>query len=139
VIILDTNVVSEMIAAQVAEPVRAWVIAQDPDQLWLTAFTVSEMLYGIHRLDAGRRREQIETAVIKVLFDDYGGRILPFDAEAALRHGQLRAQLRRDGRPTQDSDALIAAIALSHSATIATRNIKHFEHCGVELIDPWSS
>lgn len=138
-IILDTNVVSEMIAAQVAEPVRAWVIAQDPDQLWLTAFTVSEMLYGIHRLDAGRRREQIETAVIKVLFDDYGGRILPFDAEAALRHGQLRAQLRRDGRPTQDSDALIAAIALSHSATIATRNIKHFEHCGVELIDPWSS
>ena len=85
------------------------------------------------------QREQIETAVIKVLFDDYGGRILPFDAEAALRHGQLRAQLRRDGRPTQDSDALIAAIALSHSATIATRNIKHFEHCGVELIDPWSS
>ena len=138
-IILDTNVVSEMIAAQVAEPVRAWVIAQDPDQLWLTAFTVSEMLYGIHRLDAGRRREQIETAVIKVLFDDYGGRILPFDAEAALRHGQLRAKLRREGRPTQDSDALIAAIALSHSATIATRNIKHFEHCGVELIDPWSS
>lgn len=138
-IILDTNVVSELIAPMVSPPVETWFSAQNADDLWLTAFSVSELFCGAYRLESGKRRERLETAIAGIVFDDFEGRILPFDAEVATRHAELRARLRREGHPTQDGDGLIAAIALTHGAAIATRNIRHFADCGVDLIDPWSA
>lgn len=137
-IILDTNVVSELIAPVVSPAVETWFSAQNGDDLWLTAFSVSELFYGAYRLEPGKRRERLEAAIAGVVFDDFEGRILPFDAVVATRHAELRARLRREGRPTQDGDALIAAIALTHGGAIATRNTRHFADCQVELIDPWS-
>jgi predicted nucleic acid-binding protein len=138
VIILDTNVVSESIAAQMAPAVVDWLDRQQPEELWLTAITVSELLYGVFRLPAGRRRERLEEVLNDVLNKDYRGRVLPFDADAAVEHARLVAKLRARGAPTGTEDAMIAAIALTHGAKLATRNVKHFTNCGVALIDPWS-
>jgi len=137
-IILDTNVLSELISPAINPQVRAWFSGQDGSDLWVTSLTVSEIFYGVFRLEHGMRREALEDAISAVLFDDYEGRILPFDDEAAIHHGRLRARLRREGRPAQDGDALIASIALAKDATIATRNIRDFRNCGVDLVDPWA-
>jgi predicted nucleic acid-binding protein len=139
VIILDTNVISELIAPAVSLPVEAWLSRQASDDLWVTSFTVSEMFYGAFKLDEGKKRQALEAAIAGILFDDFEGRILPFDDEAAMCHADLHARLRREGHPTQDSDALIASIALAADAAIATRNLKHFQHCGVDLINPWTA
>jgi toxin FitB len=139
VIILDTNVLSELISSAINPQVKAWFSAQDGSDLWVTSFTVSEMFYGVFKLEHGKRRQALEDAISGVLFDDYEGRILPFDDEAAIHHGRLRARLKREGRPAQDGDALIASIALAKDARIATRNTKDFRNCGVELINPWSA
>lgn len=137
-IVLDTNVVSELMRASRSEVVLAWFSAQqDADGLFVTTITLAEILYGIELLPKGKRRDGLERQADAMFTQDFGGRILPFDDPAARIFPLLAAGRRRLGRPIELFDAQIAAIARVHGASLATRNTHDFEGCGVKLINPW--
>jgi predicted nucleic acid-binding protein len=137
VIILDTNVVSELIRASPDPGVRAWVNSIPSTQIATTAITAAELYYEVARLPAGQRRQQLAVAVSALLNDALRGRIAPFDERAARRYAEVITGRERAGRPIEVPDAQIAAICRELGAVLATRNIKDFEDTGVELIDPW--
>jgi toxin FitB len=136
VIILDTNVTSELMRAEPASTVIAWLTAQSPNELFSTVVTVAEISYGLERLPSGRRRKSLEKAY-QSLSTGMAEEILPFDVEAALLYGPLMARKERAGSAMNPMDAQIACIAASHGATIATRNESDFANCGVKLSNPW--
>lgn len=136
-IILDTNVVSELIRASPDPGVRAWVNSIPSTQIATTAITAAELYYEVARLPAGQRRQQLAVAVSALLNDALRGRIAPFDERAARRYAEVITGRERAGRPIEVPDAQIAAICRELGAVLATRNIKDFEDTGVELIDPW--
>lgn len=138
-IILDTNVVSETLKVPYSDAVKRWFEAQAPDELWITTVTAAELLFGVYRLDEGRRRRELHEVIHAILLEDYAERSLTFDLLAADEYARLVARLRRAGTPTRTHDAQIAAIALVHGASVATRNTDHFAKFGVELIDPWAA
>jgi hypothetical protein len=117
--------------------VLAWVAAQPADSLFVSAVTQTEMMLGVQLLPAGKRRQLLEQAVGAMFREDFSGRVLPFDAEAAPAYANVVAARRAAGRPISQFDAQIAAIALSRGATLATRNGADFAGCGVGLVDPW--
>lgn len=136
-IVLDTNVLSEL-TRPVPEPkVLAWLEAQAAEALFTTAISRFEMLFGARILPPGRRRDQLLAEVAAIFSIDMIGRVLPYDEAAADAHAQIAAQRRVQGRPSGEADLMIAGIVRSHDATLATRNVKDFEDCGVVLIDPW--
>ena len=137
-IVLDTNVISELMRRQTDERVLNWVDAQDQDDLFATAVAVGEILYGIARLPEGKRKSDLRAAANETFDVDFTDRILAFDKAAAEHYGHVVSQRERRGRPISMADALIAPICLSYSASLATRNIADFEGVGLELIDPWS-
>jgi predicted nucleic acid-binding protein len=139
VIILDTNVVSELIRAAPAPGVMAWVNSLPSTQVAMTAVTAAELHYGVARLPASQRRQQLAVAVSALLNDALRGRILPFDERAARRYADVITGREHAGRPIGVPDAQIAAICRELGAVLATRNIKDFEETGVELVDPWQS
>jgi predicted nucleic acid-binding protein len=100
---------------------------------------VAELVSGVELLPEGQKRTALEVAIESILNRDFSGQVLDFDVEAAYRYAQIRAQRRRAGHPIADLDAQIAAIALVHDATLATRNTRDFEQCGVRLVNPWES
>jgi len=136
-ILLDTNVVSEMVAPEPAVAVRRWMAGQAPASLYLSVITLGELAYGVARLEAGRKRDRLSRWVQEELTAQFTGRVLPLDPEAAARWGELRALGERRGRPRSTADLQIAAIALTHGMTLATRNLADFEELGVPLVDPW--
>ena len=136
-IVLDTNVVSELMRPQPAPAVLAWVNAQPADQLWLCSLVVAELLYGIGRLPDGARKRQLANAVEAMVFDDFSGRTLPFDLEAAVAYAQLVVQRETVGQPIAMADAQIGAICAVNGATLATRNTRDFAMLGLNLINPW--
>jgi predicted nucleic acid-binding protein len=136
-IILDTNVVSEAWKAKPSGAVIAWIDAQRAGSLFLCAPVLAKMRFGVERLPAGSRRDRIKTLVDKLENDTYRGRIIPLDSVAAAEFGRLAANRERAGRRMQTMDALIAAIALTHEATLATRDIHDFAGVGLELINPF--
>jgi toxin FitB len=138
VIVLDTNVVSEMLRPSPSVKVLEWTLAESPIALFITAITEAELLYGIARLPEGRRRTALEGLVLPVLDEDFAGRILPFDSAAAREFADIAAERRRIGKPISEPDARIAAIARSRGAVLATRNISDFTDCGLTLINPWA-
>jgi len=136
-IVLDTNVVSELVKPSPAEAVFDWFQRHAADDLFLTAITEAEIEFGLALLPEGRRRRTLEAA-LRPLFDiEFADRILPFDRAAAKVYAALQSDRRRRGRPMDQSDAQIAAITRSHGADIATRNAKDFVGCGIVVIDPW--
>jgi predicted nucleic acid-binding protein len=137
-IVLDTNVISELMKPAPAGSVAEWIAAQPAASLFTTSITQAEILHGIMLLPAGRRRAAVEAAAEEMFKDEFGGRILPFGSDAAEPYARLAADRRRVGRPISQFDAQIAAIARSTGAALATRNVTDFEGCGVKLIDPWS-
>jgi toxin FitB len=139
VILLDTNVLSELMRPRPSRVVVTWVGAQPPSSLYVTSITQAEILYGVLLLPAGRRRAAIEAAAVAMFESEFAGRLLPFGSEAAVSYARIAADRRRAGRPVSHFDAQIAAIAAVTGATVATRNTGDFEGCGVELIDPWST
>jgi predicted nucleic acid-binding protein len=139
VIILDTNVVSEMMRREAAVPVRAWLQTQDVRQLWLSAITVAELYYGAQVLPEGRRKEGLLQQIDRTIAEDFGDRVADFSMEAAIAFAEIAAVRRRLGRPILPLDCQIAAIARRYGATLATRNISDFEDCGIDLIDPWAA
>ncbi len=136
-IILDTNVVSELMRAEPAELVARWVTAQVTAMLYVTAITQAEILHGIGLLSGGKRRLALESAAEVMFTEDFGGRILPFGSEAARAYADIAIERRRAGRPITQFDAQIAAIARSNRSALATRNVSDFEGCGVPIINPW--
>jgi toxin FitB len=138
VILLDTNVVSELMRPRPDPDVVAWVDAQDLRSLWICTPTIMEIEYGLELLDDSVRRLRLKRSFAALTEQDLEGRIHSFDQESAMRTAALLALKRRQGRTMELRDAMIAGIAQRHRARLATRNIRHFDDCGIELIDPWS-
>lgn len=136
-IVLDTNVLSELMKREPDRSIVAWISARPATSLFTTTITQAEILYGIELLPTARRRSRLEEAVKEVFTVDFAGRVLPFDQTAAHAYAQIAAARRRAGRPITQFDAQIAAIARSRGASVATRNIGDFERCGINVIDPW--
>jgi len=136
-IILDTNVLSELMKPTPAAKVVDWVAAQPAAGLYTTSITQAEILHGLMLLPQGRRRRALEAAATSMFLEDFGGRILGFGTDAAPPYARIASDRRRAGRPISHFDAQIAAIARFTGAGIATRNLADFEGCGVKLVDPW--
>ncbi|MEM7590747.1 MAG: type II toxin-antitoxin system VapC family toxin [Cyanobacteria bacterium P01_A01_bin.83] len=136
-IILDTNVISELMRSQPDESVLRWVATHQATSLFTTALTKAEILYGLELLPEGKRCTALKQAA-QAMFDfDFARRVLPFNSDAAQKFAVTAAKRRMIGRPISQIDAQIAAIALCHNATLATRNISDFEECGINIINPW--
>ena len=136
-IVLDTNVLSELMRPEPDAAVFAWVAAQPRTSLYTTAINRAEILYGIAALPAGRRKDALAAAAEAVFDEDLAGRILPFDGNSAAHYARLVMARRDAGTPIEAFDALIAAAALSAGAGIATRDTGGFAGCGLDLVNPW--
>lgn len=139
-IVLDTNVLSELIRPAPDASVAAWLGRQRRSELFTTAITEAELAYGISFRPRGRRRDALADAVSRLIEEGLGGRVLPFDRRAALVFGAFAAARRTAGRPVGVADAQIAAIARARNAALlATRDVAGLEGCGVALVDPWKA
>lgn len=136
-IVLDTNVVSEMMRPAPSEIVSSWFAKQPTPSLFLSAVSEAELRYGIERLPPGKRRDLMASALESLLTKDLAGPILPFDSDAAVAYAVVAWSRRSAGRPISQLDCQIAAIARSRGAAVATRDTADFEHTGIKLIDPW--
>jgi toxin FitB len=139
VIVLDTNVISELMRLEPHPAVVAWIAAQPNATLCTTSVNKAEILYGIVALPERRRRAALLTAAGAMFAEDLADRVLPFDIAAAARYGKIVTTRGRAGRPIEAFDALIAATALAAGANIATRDVRGFEGLGLTLIDPWNA
>ena len=137
-VVIDTNVVSELMRLTPEPAVMAWFSVQDSAALYLTAVTEAELRAGAAILPAGRRRDRLAAEVDSMVREDFAGRVLPFDSAAARAYAAIAAARRSLGRPIMEADCQIAAIARATGAAVATRNGADFEHCGIALIDPWA-
>lgn len=138
-ILLDTNVLSELMRPKPADSVLRWMALQPATGLYTTSVTQAEILHGILLLPQGRRRQAFEAAAEAMFDRDLRGRILPFGSDAARTYASIAAARRRAGRPISHFDAQIAAIARVAGADLATRNVDDYEGCGVRLINPFGS
>jgi toxin FitB len=136
-IILDTNVVSELMRRTPAAAVVRWVDSRPIARLYTTAITQAEILHGLMLLPRGKRRDAIAVAATQMFESDFVGRVLPFGSDAARAYAEIAASRRRSGRPISAFDAQIAAIARSTGAELATRNVDDFGGCGIDVVDPW--
>lgn len=138
-IVLDTNVISELMRPMPAPQVLAWVAAQPRALLYTTHINQAEILFGIAALPEGRRRSTLASAADAMFADEFAGRVLPFGAAATARYAGIVVARRRAGNPIEGFDGLIAAIALAAGASVATRDTAGFTGCGLSLIDPWTA
>ncbi len=138
-IVLDTNVLSELMRSQPAAAVFAWVAAQPRAELCTTSVNKAEILYGVAALPEGRRRAALAAAAEAMFTDDFAGRVLPFDEEAAVHYAEIVAARHRKGRPIEAFDAQIAATARVAGAELATRDVGDFAGCGLILVNPWEA
>ncbi|WP_372721992.1 type II toxin-antitoxin system VapC family toxin [Immundisolibacter sp.] len=138
-IVLDTNVLSELLRIAADPAVLRWVAAQAPGHLYTTALTRAEMLYGARLLPPGKRQQQLQASVVAMFDEDFANRVLPFDTVAADAYARIAADRRQAGRPMSQFDAQIAAIVLANRGELATRNVDDFEGCGVSVVNPWQT
>jgi predicted nucleic acid-binding protein len=137
-IVLDTNVLSELLRPAPEPRVVDWLKDQPRTSLFTTTVTRGEILYGIRLLPAGKRRDGLWDAAIKIFDIDLAGQVLIFDNVAADEFAQISASRRAAGRPITQFDALIAGVTRSRGAKLATRNVTDFEGCDIDVINPWS-
>ena len=138
-IIIDTNVVSELMRASPDPALLAWFAGHAADTLYLTAVSEAELRTGAAILPAGQRRDRLVGAIDAMIDQDFAGRILSFDSPAARSYAEIAAARRAAGKPIMEADCQIAGIARACGAVIATRNVKDFEGCGIEVINPWNA
>lgn len=134
-ILLDTNIVSELMKPHADERVRDWLFSLGDERLATTAICIAEIEYGLHRLPEGQRREDLRARFAQL---SSALNILPLDETAATQAGRFRAQRQSLGLPAAASDMMIAGIATASSAALATRNTRDFAQLPVTLIDPWA-
>jgi toxin FitB len=137
VILLDTNVLSELIRPKPDEGVTKWLDSLDSAAVATTAITAAELRYGVARMPAGQRRERLNEAIRGLIEVDLEGRVEPFDAAAATHYAALVSDRDKAGRPISMADGQIAAICRKLGATLATRNTSDFQDTGIDLLDPW--
>ncbi|WIY82362.1 type II toxin-antitoxin system VapC family toxin [Propionimicrobium sp. PCR01-08-3] len=135
-IVLDTNVISEVMRPRPEARVQAWLDGQSIDTLYVSSITVAELLFGVGALPVGARKDRLRKAADGLLAL-FAGRVLAFDQESARRYAEIAVDARRLGRSLAVADGYIAAIAASRSFAVATRNVSDFEYAGVEIINPW--
>lgn len=136
-ILLDTNVLSELMRPLPATEVERWLGEQPSASLFISAVTEAELRFGLALLPDGKRRTKLIEEVENMLAEDFAGCILAFDSAAAVACAEIASERRKAGRPISQADAQIAAIAQSRGANLATRNVSDFEDCGIQLINPW--
>ena len=137
-IVLDTNVVSEMMRPSPDSNVVDWVTGQAALNLYLSTVSEAELRYGVEILPTGARRDRLLNEVEGMLREDFAGRVIPFDSAAAQAYAVIAADHRAAGRPINHADCQIAAIARSRGASVATRAIDDFEGSGMDVINPWA-
>jgi len=137
VIVLDTNVISELMRREPNDIVVRWVDRYPVDEVFVTSVTAAELMYGVARLPDGERRNVLTAKVAELLTEDFHDQILPFDGAAADHYGEIAAARDLLGRPISMADAQIAAICRRFAACLATRNTKDFVDAGIALRDPW--
>jgi predicted nucleic acid-binding protein len=136
-IVVDTNVVSEVMKPVADRQVATWLQRQPVDRIHITAITKAELLYGLALMPDGKRKKALAQTIQIFFAERVTNPILGFTDRDALPYAKISARRRKLGRPVKELDGQIAAIALSHGFAVATRNIRDFEHCGVEVINPW--
>ena len=135
--LLDTNILSAVMGTRPAPEVANWMTRQPVDLLFTTAVCQAEILSGIAVLPKGRRREALEMAALSMFREDFAGRILPFDSDAAVIYGELFAQRRSAGRPAAIADLMIASIALANGLTVVTHNTSEFSRVPGLKFEDW--
>ena len=136
-LVLDTNVVSELMRPAPDPAIATWVAERATSSLFLTAVTEAELRYGLAVMPPGKRRERLATGLERMLKTGFANRVLPFDSGAARAYAGIAAARRRAGRPFAQADCQIAAIAQARGMAVATRNVRDFEDMGIEIFDPW--
>jgi hypothetical protein len=137
-IVLDTNVLSEALRPAPEPSVLDWLANQPRASLFVTTVTRGEILDGIRLLADGKRRRGLWDAAKKIFDEDFAGHVLSFDNDAADMYADIAASRRTAGKPISQFDAMIVAMARSRGAGLATRNVKDFEDCGIDVINPWT-
>jgi len=138
-IVLDTNVVSELMRPAPNPAIESWIANRPAASLFFSAVGEAELRFGLAIMPAGRRRDAFASEIEAMLREDFAGRILPFDSEAARAYAVIAASRRVAGRPIAEADCQIAAIARSRGMALATRNVRDFEDTGIHILDPWTS
>ena len=136
-IILDTNVLSALMVKPAESVVLAWLDRQPEESTWTTSITILEIRFGLEIMERGRRRDSRILAFRRLIDEEIEHRVAPFDDSAATAAAELMAANKRAGTPRELRDTMIAGIALSRRAELATRNVKHFAECGIEIVNPW--
>ena len=137
-ILLDTNVISELMRAEPARTLLDWFGRHSAAKLYISAITEAELRTGVAILPKGQRRDRLQLAINAMIEQDFQGRVMSFDSMAAKAYAEIAAQRRTAGRPIAEADCQIAAIARATNAPVATRNTEDFDGCGIQLINPWS-
>jgi len=137
-IILDTNIVSEFMTSPPASQVLNWLNAQDVTSLYLSTITIAEIGYGLRAMPEGKRRQLLSERFERFAHEAFTQRILSFDEGAARTYGEIMCHRKEMGCPMSNLDGQIAAVARSRGFCVATRNIKDFEHCQIELVNPFN-
>lgn len=135
-IVLDTNVVSEPLKSQPSSKVMGWLDRQAAETLFITAISRAELRFGVLKLPDGKRKDALAAHIDRAL-SLFEGRMLSFDSAAADQLAAIAAHCEKIGRRAVAPDAYIAACAAAHGFAVATRNVSHFEHTGVRVINPW--
>jgi predicted nucleic acid-binding protein len=138
-IVLDTNVLSETLRPAPEIRVLAWLSRQSRSALFTTTVTRGEVFYGIRLLPVGARRQGLWDATQAIFNEDFAGRVLNFDCDAADAYAEIAASRKAAGKPISQFDAMIAAVARSRGAHLATRNVRDFVDCGIDIVDPWKA
>jgi predicted nucleic acid-binding protein len=138
-LILDTNVISELMRSAGEPQVFQWASRQAPTELFTTSITEAEVFLGIELIAKGKRRDALQAEAEGIFTVDFGNRVLAYDGRAARAYAQIVAHRRSLGRPMSHADAQIAAITQVHGAVLATRDTADFAHCGIRMINPWNT
>jgi predicted nucleic acid-binding protein len=136
-IVLDTNVLSALMRANLEPAVTAWLNAQPPSSVWTTTVSLFEIQFGLNTMPTGKNQRALKQAFADVVQQDLNNRILGFDAAAAQQAAEIASKLQAIGRRGEIRDLMIAGVAAAQKATLATRNTKDFSGAGIPLIDPW--
>jgi len=136
-IVIDTNVLSELLKREPDQNVKSWMSLQPMTSVFTTTVTQAEILYGVALLPEGKRKRKLKEAIQTLFFRRFTDRILPFDIEAAVEYAEIASSRRASGVPISQFDAQIAAISRTRGASLVTRNSDDFRDCGIEVINPW--